>query len=68
LSAAVSFKGKYCGFKGEVGATFNSGSTGSEFNEYAISYIEYKVTADMQLSRQQILLILKILFTLYRLD
>ena len=44
LSAAVSFKGKYCGFKGEVGATFNSGSAGSEFNEYAISYIEYKVT------------------------
>lgn len=44
LSAAVSFKGKYCGFKGEVGATFNTGSTSSEFNEYAISYIEYKVT------------------------
>lgn len=44
LSEAVSFGGKYCGFKGEVGATFNSGVTNSEFNEYAISYIEYKVT------------------------
>jgi hypothetical protein len=44
LSAAVNFKGNYCGFKAEVGETFSSGSTNSEFNEYAISYIEYKVT------------------------
>lgn len=44
LSEAVNFGGKYCGFKGEVGATFSSGSTSNEFNEYAISYIEYKVT------------------------
>ncbi|WP_339116979.1 MAC/perforin domain-containing protein [Petrimonas sp.] len=44
LSAAVNFGGKYCGFKGEVGATFTSGVTNNEFNEYAISYIEYKVT------------------------
>ena len=44
LSEAVNFGGKYCGFKGEVGATFSSGSTNKEYNEYAISYIEYKVT------------------------
>lgn len=44
LSVAVNFGGKYCGFKGEVGATFSSGVTSNEFNEYAISYIEYKVT------------------------
>lgn len=44
LSAEVNFGGKYCGFKGEVGASFSSGSTSNEFNEYAISYIEYKVT------------------------
>ena len=44
LSEAVSFGGKYCGFKGEVGATFSSGSSSNEFNEYAISYVEYKVT------------------------
>lgn len=44
LSMAVNFGGKYCGFKGEVGATFTSGVTSNEFNEYAISYIEYKVT------------------------
>lgn len=44
LSAEVNFGEKYCGFKGEVGASFSSGSTSNEFNEYAISYIEYKVT------------------------
>jgi hypothetical protein len=44
LSEAVSFGGNYCGFKGEVGASFTSSVTNNEFNEYAISYIEYKVT------------------------
>lgn len=44
LSVAVNFRGKYCGFKGEVATSFSSSATNNEFNEYAISYIEYKVT------------------------
>lgn len=44
LNAEVNFKGSYCGFKGEVGASFKGGTTSNEYNEYAISYVEYKVT------------------------
>lgn len=44
LSGNVKFRGKYCGFKGEVKTTFGGGTTDNGFNEYAISYIEYKVT------------------------
>lgn len=44
LSASVSFGGSYCGFKGEIGASFKGGTAKNEYNEYAISYIEYKVT------------------------
>lgn len=44
LSASLNFKASYCGFKGEVGASFKGGTTSNEYNEYAISYVEYKVT------------------------
>lgn len=44
LSESVKFGGKYCGFRGEVKAAFNSSTINNEYNEYAISYVEYKVT------------------------
>ena len=44
LSADANFGGKYCGFKGEVGATFGMKDFSKQENEYAISYVE----ADMQ--------------------
>lgn len=44
LSANLKFKAKYCGFRNEVKSTFKGSTTDNEFNEYAISYIEYKVT------------------------
>ena len=44
LSADAKFGGKYCGFKGEIGATFGMKDFSKQENEYAISYVE----ADMQ--------------------
>lgn len=44
LSASLKFKAKYCGFRSEVKSTFQGSTTDNGFNEYAISYIEYKVT------------------------
>lgn len=40
LSADASFKGKYLGFKGEVGASFGTKNFSKQENEYAISYVE----------------------------
>lgn len=40
LSADAKFEGKYCGFKGEIGATFNMKDFSNNNNEYAISYVE----------------------------
>ena len=40
LSANLKFKGKYCGFKGEIESAFQGGITDNGFNEYAISYID----------------------------
>ncbi|MCR5850808.1 MAG: hypothetical protein K6G92_08875 [Bacteroidaceae bacterium] len=44
LSADANFGGMYCGFKGEIGATFDMKDFSKQQNEYAISYVE----ADMQ--------------------
>ena len=44
LSADVSLKGKYLGFKAEVGASFGMSDFSKQENEYAINYVE----ADMQ--------------------
>ena len=44
LSADASFGGKYLGFKGEVGASFDASYFSNEAYEYAICYVE----ADMQ--------------------
>lgn len=44
LSVDAKFGGKYCGFKGEVGAAFETKDFSKQENEYAISYVE----VDMQ--------------------
>ena len=44
LSTDMSVRGKYLGFKGEVGASFGMKDFSKQENEYAISYVE----ADMQ--------------------
>jgi len=40
LNTGAKFEGKYLGFKGEVGATFNMKDFSNNNNEYAISYVE----------------------------
>ena len=40
LNADAKFEGKYCGFKGEVGATFGMKDFSNNNYEYAISYVE----------------------------
>ncbi len=40
LSADASFGGSYCGFKGEIGATFNKKDFSNNSHEYAITYVE----------------------------
>lgn len=40
LNANAKLEGKYCGFKGEVGASFGMTDFSKNNNEYAISYVE----------------------------
>ena len=56
LSADASFKGKYLGFKGEVGASFGMNDFSKQENEYAISYVEAdKRSAYMEMSTTEII-------------
>lgn len=56
LSADASFKGKYLGFKGEVGAAFDMNDFSKQENEYAISYVEAdKRSAYMEMSTTEII-------------
>ena len=56
LSADASFKGKYLGFKGEVGASFGMKDFSKQENEYAISYVEAdKRSAYMEMSTTEII-------------
>lgn len=44
LSARMNVKTKFWGFKGEIDAAFKGSTNDTGYNEYAISYVEYKVT------------------------